>query len=44
VVTNSATGGPDQQPDTLEEVLENAATGAREIRAVLLEMLESGVL
>ncbi|MEO1151144.1 MAG: purine-nucleoside phosphorylase [Pseudomonadota bacterium] len=35
VVTNAATGGPDQQPDTLEDVLENAAKGARGIREVL---------
>ncbi len=44
VVTNSATGGPDQQPDTLEEVLENAATGAVEIRARLVAMLNAGDL
>ena len=44
VVTNSATGGPDQQPDTLEEVLENAAIGARAIRARLVAMLEAGDL
>ena len=44
VVTNSATGGPDQQPDTLEEVLENAAIGAGKIHAVLMAMLEKGLL
>ncbi len=44
VVTNSATGGPDQQPDSLEEVLENAAIGAVKIRAILKALLESGEL
>ena len=44
VVTNSATGGPDQQPDTLEEVLENAAIGAEKIRKVLITLLQKGVL
>ncbi len=44
VVTNSAAGGPDQQPDTIEEVLEVAAKGADEIRRIVLAMLEKGVL
>lgn len=44
VVTNSATGGPDQQPDTLEEVLENAAIGAVKIRAAIAAMLDAGEL
>ncbi len=44
VVTNSATGGPDQQPDTLEEVLENAAIGAEKIRVMLMDLLQRGVL
>ncbi len=44
VVTNSATGGPDQQPDTLEEVLENAAIGAVKIRALLTRLFETGGL
>lgn len=34
-ITNAAAGGPDQQPDTIEEVLENAAhAGARIARIV----------
>lgn len=37
-IANSATGGPDQQPDTIEEVLENAAAAGRVI-AALLEVL-----
>ena len=44
VVTNAATGGPDQQPDSLEEVLHNAAIGAGRIRNVLKAMLEAGAL
>lgn len=44
VVTNSATGGPDQQPDSLEEVLENAAIGATKIRGVIAAMLDAGAL
>jgi len=41
-VTNSATGGPDQQPDTLEEVLKNAAAGGAQIKRILLEMIRGG--
>lgn len=44
VVTNSATGGPDQQPDTLEEVLEMAGIGAGKIQKILLAMLSEGSL
>ncbi len=39
-ITNAATGGEDQQPDTLEEVLENAALAATNIRSVILHMIE----
>jgi len=42
-VTNNATGGPDQQPDTLEEVLANAGDGADRIRRILTEMIRQGV-
>ncbi|MEL7016551.1 MAG: purine-nucleoside phosphorylase [Pseudomonadota bacterium] len=35
VVTNAATGGADQQPDTLEDVLAHAATGAGIIGDIL---------
>jgi hypothetical protein len=31
-ITNAATGGPDQAPDTIEEVLANAARRGREDR------------
>ncbi len=41
-ITNAATGGPDQQPDTLEEVLENADKAAVNIRAVILDMIGNG--
>ncbi len=43
-VTNNASGGPDQQPDTLEEVLENAAIGGDIIRRILLRMIREGAL
>jgi len=43
-VTNNASGGPDQQPDTLEEVLENAAIGGDIIRRILLRMIREGGL
>ncbi|MCP5072408.1 MAG: purine-nucleoside phosphorylase [Rhodobacteraceae bacterium] len=43
-ITNAATGNSDQQPDTLEEVLENAQLAAVKIRAVVLRMIkESGL-
>ncbi len=38
-VTNNASGGADQQPDSLEEVLENAAIGGDTIRRVILRMI-----
>jgi purine-nucleoside phosphorylase len=38
-ISNSATGGPDQQPDTIEEVLENAAVAGRTITALLEKLL-----
>lgn len=34
-ITNAATGGPEQQPDTIEEVLANAAVAGRRIAAIL---------
>jgi len=39
-VTNSATGGADQQPDTIEEVLGNAKISAQKIRQALPQILE----
>ncbi|MGI6851475.1 purine-nucleoside phosphorylase [Mesorhizobium sp. 1B3] len=38
-ITNAATGGPDQQPDTIEEVFANAAVCGRKIEAILRELL-----
>jgi len=40
-ITNKATGDENQQPDSLEEVLENAKSAATNIRAVILEMIKS---
>ncbi|MCF6322586.1 MAG: purine-nucleoside phosphorylase, partial [Rhizobiaceae bacterium] len=41
-ITNKATGDENQQPDTLEEVLENADKAATNIRAIILEMIKNG--
>ncbi len=38
-ITNRATGGPDQQPDTIEEVFANAEIAGRKIEAILAELL-----
>jgi purine-nucleoside phosphorylase len=38
-ITNKATGGPDQQPDTVEEVLANAEISGRKIAAILETLL-----
>lgn len=38
-ITNAATGGPDQQPDTIEDVFANAAVCGRKIEAILRELL-----
>lgn len=38
-ITNKATGGPDQQPDTIEDVLANAAVAGEKIAAVLRELV-----
>ena len=43
-ISNSATGGPDQQPDTLEEVLENTAFSAVSISKIIVKMLDDGEL
>ncbi len=43
-ISNSATGGPDQQPDTLEEVLENTAISANIIVKIIMQMLDDGAL
>jgi len=39
-VTNSATGGEDQQADTIEEVMENAAISAQKIEQTLPAILQ----
>ncbi|BCH34082.1 purine nucleoside phosphorylase [Mesorhizobium sp. L-8-10] len=38
-ITNAATGGPDQQPDTIEDVFAHAAICGRKIEAILRELL-----
>jgi purine-nucleoside phosphorylase len=38
-ITNAATGGPEQKPDTIEEVLENADRAGRLISALLDRLL-----
>ncbi|MEM8569764.1 MAG: purine-nucleoside phosphorylase [Pseudomonadota bacterium] len=38
-ITNSATGGPEQQPDTIEEVLANAAVAGEKIAQMLEAIL-----
>ncbi|MCB1352679.1 MAG: purine-nucleoside phosphorylase [Rhodobacteraceae bacterium] len=38
-ITNAAAGGPDQQPDTIEEVLENAAVAGLKMAALLEELV-----
>jgi purine-nucleoside phosphorylase len=43
-ITNQATGGKDQQPDTLEEVLENADVAAADIRKIVLQLIRDGDL
>jgi purine-nucleoside phosphorylase len=37
-VANAATGGPDQQPDTIETVVAGAAVSGVKIEAVLREL------
>lgn len=43
-IANSATGGPDQQPDTIEEILEVTARIAGDIRRLVCDMLDRGDL
>ena len=38
-ITNDANGGPDQQPDTIEAVLANAAVAGVKIAALLARLL-----
>ena len=44
VVTNSATGGPEQQANSIEEVLENASRGAPTIKNIISHMIRNGSL
>lgn len=44
VITNAATGDADQQPDTLEEVLENAGRAAGKIADIVVAMIKAGHL
>ncbi|MFN4273551.1 MAG: purine-nucleoside phosphorylase [Aliihoeflea sp.] len=38
-ITNAATGGPDQQPDTIEDVMANAAVSGRKMDALLQRLI-----
>ena len=38
-ITNSATGGPEQAPDTIEAIMAVAAEAGRRIEAVLARLL-----
>ncbi|OIQ07448.1 MAG: hypothetical protein AUK60_00600 [Rhodobacteraceae bacterium CG2_30_10_405] len=38
-ITNAATGGPEQQPDSIEAVLANAAIAGARIAALLADLL-----
>lgn len=40
-ITNMATGGSEQQPDTIEDVLANAAVAATGIKQIIYSLLES---
>ena len=39
-ITNKADGGPEQQPDTIEEVLEYASLAGKKIKSILPELLQ----
>ena len=43
-ITNAADGGPDQQPDTIEEVLENAGLAGARIARLIEEVIEAGAV
>ena len=40
-ITNKADGGPEQQPDTIEEVLEYANIAGKKIKSILPELLQA---
>lgn len=41
-ITNAASGGEDQQPDTQEEVIENANIAATKLRKLIIAMMTNG--
>jgi len=43
-ITNAATGGPDQLPDTIEEILANADRAAGKMQQIILAMISDGDL
>ncbi len=40
-ITNKADGGPEQQPDTIEEVLKYASVAGKKIKSILPELLQA---
>ena len=40
-ITNKADGGPDQQPDTIEEVLEYASVAGKKIKSILPGLMQA---
>ena len=40
-ITNKADGGSEQQPDTIEEVLEYASVAGKKIKSILPELLQA---
>jgi purine-nucleoside phosphorylase len=40
-ITNKADGGPEQQPDTIEEVLEYASVAGKKIKSILPGLLQA---
>ena len=40
-ITNKADGGPEQQPDTIEEVLDYASLAGKKIKSILPELLQA---
>ncbi len=43
-ITNKADGGPEQKPDTIEEVLEYASVAGKKIKSILPELLQAWTL
>ena len=42
-ITNKADGGPEQQPDTIEEVLDYASLAGKKIKSILPELLQAWI-